>query len=85
MQSMGFESQIVAFETILAREQLRIATMTVLFIGAHGNGLMWLQFLPPVPSVVELIGVWYTPYALLWGHSYSHSTDTTNPGIQAAR
>ncbi|EKF31232.1 hypothetical protein MOQ_004934 [Trypanosoma cruzi marinkellei] len=80
MQRMGFESQFVAFETIPVREQLRIAKMTDLLIGVHGNELMWLQVLPlPGSSVVELVGVWYTPYALLWGHSYFHSTDANNP------
>ncbi|RNF11700.1 glycosyltransferase [Trypanosoma rangeli] len=79
MQSMGFDSQVVAFETLPIREQLRIVTMTDLLIGVHGNGLMWLQFLPPGSAVIELVGVWYTPYTLLWGHSYFHSKDGNNP------
>ncbi|RNF25952.1 glycosyltransferase [Trypanosoma conorhini] len=79
VQGMGFEPRVVAFETLPIREQLRIVTMTDLLIGVHGNGLMWLQFLPPGSAVIELVGVWYTPYALLWGHSYFHSRDWNNP------
>ncbi|KAH9589341.1 hypothetical protein LSM04_007041 [Trypanosoma melophagium] len=78
-QRMGFEVRSVAFETLPIREQLRVITMTDVLLGVHGNGLMWLQFLPPGSVVIELVGVWYTPYALLWGHTYLHSMMRNNP------
>lgn len=70
----GFIAQSVALETLPIVEQLRLITSTDVLMGMHGNGMTWLQFLPPGSAVVELIGVWYTPYALLWGHKHFHSS-----------
>eukprot|EP00758_Cryptobia_borreli_P016725 Tbor_TRINITY_DN6132_c0_g1::TRINITY_DN6132_c0_g1_i1::g.22716::m.22716 len=72
-EKKGFEVKSVVFENLPIRKQLQIITRTDLLIGVHGNGLMWLQFLPPGSAVVELVGVWYTPYALLWGHRHFYS------------
>jgi hypothetical protein len=74
----GFIAQSVALETLPIREQLRLMTSTDVLMGMHGNGMTWLQFLPPGSAVVELIGVWYTPYALLWGHKHFHSSMKNN-------
>lgn len=74
----GFIAQSVALETLPIREQLRLITSTDVLMGMHGNGMTWLQFLPPGSAVVELIGVWYTPYALLWGHKHFHSSMKNN-------
>ena len=75
----GFIAQSVALEKLPIREQLRLITSTDVLMGMHGNGITWLQFLPPGSAVVELVGVWYTPYALLWGHKHFHSSMKNNP------
>ena len=74
----GFKAQSVALETLPIREQLALITSSDVLMGMHGNGMTWLQFLPPGSAVVELIGVWYTPYALLWGHKHFHSSMKNN-------
>ncbi|CUG82572.1 membrane-associated protein, putative [Bodo saltans] len=74
----GFIAESVALETLPIREQLRLITSTDVLMGMHGNGMTWLQFLPPGSAVVELIGVWYTPYSLLWGHKHFHSSMKNN-------
>eukprot|EP00759_Apiculatamorpha_spiralis_P047332 PhF_6_TR43099/c0_g1_i1/m.65837 len=77
-RGLGFEVQVVAFETLSVRDQIHIVTQTDVLMGMHGNGIMWLQFLPPKSVVIEMIGVWYTPYAKLWGHAHFHSSMKNN-------
>ena len=74
----GFSVQAVALETLPIRKQLELIGSTDALVGMHGNGLTWLQFLPPGSAVVELVGVWYTPYSLLWGHKHFHSSMRNN-------
>eukprot|EP00672_Neobodo_designis_P024625 CAMPEP_0174837668 /NCGR_PEP_ID=MMETSP1114-20130205/6901_1 /TAXON_ID=312471 /ORGANISM="Neobodo designis, Strain CCAP 1951/1" /LENGTH=508 /DNA_ID=CAMNT_0016071739 /DNA_START=73 /DNA_END=1596 /DNA_ORIENTATION=+ len=74
----AFNATAVALETIPIREQLRLMTNTDLLMGMHGNGITWLQFLAPGSVVAELIGVWYQPYAKLWGLKHLHSSMGNN-------
>lgn len=74
----AFTAQAVALETLPIREQLALMTNTDVLMGMHGNGITWLQFLPAGGVVVELIGVWYQPYAKLWGLKHLHSSMGNN-------
>ena len=75
---LGFEAQAVALETLPIKEQIRLMTHTDVLVGVHGNGITWLQFLQPGSVVVELVGIWYQPYAKLWGHRHLHSSMRNN-------
>lgn len=73
-----FNATPVALETLPISEQLRLMTNTDVLLGMHGNGITWLQFLQPGAVVTELIGVWYQPYAKLWGLKHLHSSMGNN-------
>lgn len=73
-----FHATPVALETLPIRDQLALMTNTDVLMGMHGNGITWLQFLAPGSVVIELIGVWYQPYAKLWGLKHLHSSMKNN-------
>ena len=77
--ALGYDVRVVSFELLTIAQQLKIvSTETDVLMGMHGNGIMWLQFLPPRSVIIELIGVWYSPYARLWGHTHLHSSMKNN-------
>ena len=74
----NFKVRKVALELLPIRDQLHLMTETDILLGVHGNGLTWLQFLEAGSVVVELVGIFYTPYALLFGHTHLHSSMANN-------
>jgi hypothetical protein len=77
-KAAGYDAQSVQLEKLSISNQLARMTGTDILLGMHGNAMTWVQFLPAGAVLMELVGVWYTPYAKLWGHTHLHSSMKNN-------
>ena len=50
----GFQAEIVAFENITAKEQLRWMRCADVLVGVHGAGLEWFHFMKKPAALIEI-------------------------------